>query len=433
MLCAGISVHLSDIVSQFESVHLPHFEGDAVPTRIAKQRAFYGDLARFASGTESGRARRTPIRCRRRPGHKQCRGLIVVRRRNLPARIEWECPECSAGGAISGWEETDADLRHLDLDPGAAARAVAVSVIEHAALRQAARVDASLVPLAWGAQVDDAGQPHLLVRPQESLRYGRALLRQALGASPRHGGLLVALAEALTGVAEPPNAFMELDAATATALAGALLALQDVRAPAFVPVPPRPRPRSTALRNAQPKTFQIKVTLRDVKPPVWRRLTVPSDISLPALHGVLQSALGWGNCHLHLFRVRDRVFAPRCDEFDSIGEDSRDVALEQIAPRKGSRVVYEYDFGDGWSHDIVVEDIVDGQCSSVRCLKGRRRCPPEDCGGPWGYAELCEALADPTHQRHHELREWVPDGFDPEEFDVVDTDAIVRDIPVRQR
>jgi hypothetical protein len=422
-------------VPRFESVHLSHFEGPTanVPPRIAKQLAFYGDLARFASCTESGRARRTPIRCRRRPGHKQCRGLIVVRRRNVPARIEWECPGCSAGGAISGWEETGADLRHLDLDPDKAARAVAVSVPEHAALREAARVDASLVPLAWGAQVDEAGQPHLLVTPRESLRYGRVLLRHAWEASPRYGGLLIALAEALANVADPGAAFMELDAATGEALAGALLRLPDVRQPEFIPMRPRSRPRSTERCNAQPKTFQIKVTLRDVKPAIWRRLIVPSDILLPALHEVLQAAVGWSNCHLHLFRVRNRVFAPPCDEFEPIGQDSHDVSLAQIAPRKGSRVVYEYDFGDGWSHDIIVEDVVDGRCPSVRCLKGRRRCPPEDCGGPWGYAELCEALADPTHERHDELREWFPDGFDPEAFDVVETDAIVRAIPVRGR
>jgi hypothetical protein len=420
---------------QFESVHLSHFDGPAgeVPPRIAKRFVFYGDLARFASLTESGRARRTPIRCKKRPGRKQCRGLLVVRRRDLPAALEWECPECSAMGHISGWEDTDADLRRFALDPDQETRPVTVSVPAHAALRDVARTDASLIPLAYGAEVDDAGGPILLVAAADSLRYASVVLRHSLVApSQRACELLCELAEALTTVTadwQRESAFIELDPATSEAVAGVLNELEDSREPEFVPARPRPRPKSTRRRATEPQTFQIKVTLRNVKPPVWRRLIVPSDISLPALHEVVQAAMGWFDCHLHLFRVRDREFSPPGD-FEPIGEDSRKVSLDEIAPRKGSRVVYEYDFGDGWCHDIVVEDVIDGRCSSVRCLKGRRRCPPENCGGPWGYAELREAVADPTHERRDELLEWIPEDFDPEEFDVVQTDALVRDVRV---
>src|SRR5690606_28206293 len=124
----------------YESVSLPDFddpEGEA--PNVAKRFAFYGDLARFASSTGSGRHRQTPVQCRRRPGRRQCRGLLVVRRQDLPAAIEWECPSCSAAGCISGWEGTPADLRGIDLGPATGTRIVAVSVPTHAALREIAR------------------------------------------------------------------------------------------------------------------------------------------------------------------------------------------------------------------------------------------------------------------------------------------------------
>jgi len=420
---------------QFESVHLPHFErpAHAVPPHIAKRFAFYGDLARFATFGESGRARRTPIRCHKRPGRKPCPGLLVVRRRDVPAAVEWECPECSAGGHISGWEETDADLRQLEPDRATPTRSVAVSPRAHAALRDLAQTEASLIPLTYGAEVGDDAQAILPVPAAHAARHGSVLLRRAwTDTSPTRAGLLIEVVEALTSVTDagqPESGFIELDRSAGEALVQALFALEDAREPELVPARPRPRPKSTVLREAGPETFQIKVTLRDVKPPVWRRLIVPSDITLPVLHQVLQAAMGWYDCHLHLFRVRDRAFAPPGD-FEPIGEDSRAVSLRDIAPRKGSRVVYEYDFGDGWCHDLVVEDVIDGRCSSVRCLKGRRRCPPEDCGGPWGYAELREVVADPTHEQHDELCEWIPDDFDPEDFDVVHTDALVRAVKV---
>jgi hypothetical protein len=221
----------------------------------------------------------------------------------------------------------------------------------------------------------------------------------------------------------------EMDAGTDQAMVSALEVLQEKLGPETLIPSPKGRPESgkSGGSKGEPRTFKIKVTLRDVKPPVWRRLEVPSDITLPKLHEVLQTAMGWFDCHLHAFRVGDRVFAPPGD-WDSIGEDSSRVTLDRLAPRKGSRLIYEYDFGDGWCHDILVEDVTAGRCGTIRCLKGRRRCPPEDCGGPWGYADLCEAIADPGHERHAELIEWTGNDFDPEEFDLEDIDAALRHV-----
>lgn len=419
-----------------ESVHLPHLEGpaDVVPPHISRRSAFYRDLARFASLTDSGRVRRTPIQCRKRPGRKQCRGLLDVRRRDLPPAVEWECPECSAGGRITGWEDTDADLRRLGLAPHAADLVVAISVRAHAALRDVARTDDELIPLAYGAEVDGAAQPVLRVSDADGMRHAGTLLRLSLTvASDRCRGLLLEVLEALsraTNAQDPTSSgFLTFDSPIGEQFAAALLGLPDAAPPQIIPARPRPRPRSTRRRQAESMTFQIKVTLRDVKPPVWRRLIVPSDISLPALHGVLQAAMGWYDCHLHLFRVGHRAFAPPGD-WEPVGQDSRGVSLADLAPGKGKRVIYEYDFGDDWCHDILVEDVINGACTSARCLKGRRRCPPEDCGGPWGYAQLREALADPAHERHDELSEWLSGDFDPEEFDVIYTDAVVREVRI---
>ena len=167
--------------------------------------------------------------------------------------------------------------------------------------------------------------------------------------------------------------------------------------------------------------FVLKVTLHEVSPPVWRRLRVASALTLRDLHHVLQIALGWTDSHLHEFEIsRKRYGMPDPeDEFGEPALDEKDYPLHRLL-RKGSRLVYHYDFGDSWRHAIVVEDAVSlgASASKAECLAGARACPPEDCGGAYGYAELLEALGDPSNARHAELQEWVGPGFDPEEFDL---------------
>jgi hypothetical protein len=174
----------------------------------------------------------------------------------------------------------------------------------------------------------------------------------------------------------------------------------------------------TRMRSTRSPGYQLKITLRDVRPPVWRRLVVPANLPLPILHVVFQVAMGWTDSHLHLFRLGDEVWTPASEEYDSdsLGEDTEGVALSELAPGKGSRFVYEYDFGDCWVHDVVVEKVLPEAPAALRCLEGKRACPPEDCGGPWGYAHLREVLADPAHVEHAELSEW-SGPLDHEEFD----------------
>jgi hypothetical protein len=167
----------------------------------------------------------------------------------------------------------------------------------------------------------------------------------------------------------------------------------------------------------QPSIHTIKVSLRHMKPPVWRRLQVPSKTNLAQLHHIIQAAMGWYDCHLHQFEVDGREYADPEHMIEYTGDEARaTLARMQV----GQRLAYWYDFGDDWWHDITVESIsgADPALTYPRCVTGRRSCPPEDCGGPWGFAEMMNALSDETHPEHEMYREWIPVGYDPVHFDL---------------
>jgi hypothetical protein len=167
--------------------------------------------------------------------------------------------------------------------------------------------------------------------------------------------------------------------------------------------------------------FQVRVSLVYVEPRIWRRLLVPQDVALSRLHAILQVTMGWTNSHLHQFKVGELRFAEPGDEYEPGPIDYRRITLSQIAPHRGSTCVYEYDFGDSWDHLIEVEDelsVEAVQAAVARCIGGERACPPEDCGGPSGYAEFLEAIRDPNHAERDDLLEWAGADFDPEAFDV---------------
>jgi hypothetical protein len=165
--------------------------------------------------------------------------------------------------------------------------------------------------------------------------------------------------------------------------------------------------------------------------PVWREILVPSDLRLDRLHTVIQSVMGWDDCHLHEFSngVRGpgelRFGRPMPGDGFLLADpgpplrDERKATLMDLAPAKGSRFRYWYDFGDDWFHDVRVKDLAEAQpgAPSLRCLKAEGACPPEDCGGPPGYAHLLEVLRDPAHQEHEEVRDWIGD-WDAERYDI---------------
>ena len=163
--------------------------------------------------------------------------------------------------------------------------------------------------------------------------------------------------------------------------------------------------------------YQLKITLADVKPPVWRRVQV-KDCSLAKLHAVLQISMGWTNSHLHVFDVGGEQYGE-----DPMGEldwkSERTAKLSQLVAAGHERFVYTYDMGDSWEHLIEVKKTlpVEKGVRYPRCVEGKRACPPEDCGGPWGYEEFLEAVGDPKHEQHEDLLEWIGGEFDPEAFD----------------
>ena len=183
--------------------------------------------------------------------------------------------------------------------------------------------------------------------------------------------------------------------------------------------------REEAVQKATSKTtsadiYQLKITLRGIRPPIWRRVLVPAGITLPKMHDLIATVMGWHGGHMHAFRVGNTTYGEPDPQLEDWTENEKRVRLSQIAPEVKSRFLYDYDFGDDWQHLIVVEKILpaaEGQSYPV-CITGKRACPPEDCGGPWGYAEFLEAIADPDHEEHANLLDWIGGEFDAEAFDL---------------
>ncbi len=194
-------------------------------------------------------------------------------------------------------------------------------------------------------------------------------------------------------------------------------------------IPPR-----TPNKEAANSIYQLKVTLKDSKPPIWRRIHVPGIITLLKLHGALQVVMGWDDNHLHQYIVDGVFYGTRDREFEMIDSgteivNERGVKLCQIAPDVGSRFVYEYDFGDGWQHQVVVEKLLPAKPGAAYpvCIAGKRACPPEDVGGVWGYSDFLKVIRDPSHPERDEMLKWAGGDFDPEEFNMEEVnDALKR-------
>ena len=169
------------------------------------------------------------------------------------------------------------------------------------------------------------------------------------------------------------------------------------------------------------KVYQIKITLKDIKPPIWRRLQVTNDTVLEKLHAIIQVAMGWDNYHLHQFIAGDTYYGePDQNYDDDVMESENGVMISQLVSREGARFHYEYDFGDGWVHEILIEKIlpVEKGTQYPVCIKGKRACPPEDVGGAWGYSDFLETIMNPKDPEYDDMVEWAGGDFDPEVFDM---------------
>jgi hypothetical protein len=183
---------------------------------------------------------------------------------------------------------------------------------------------------------------------------------------------------------------------------------------------------------AMPDIARLRITLDAVEPAVERRVAVPAEIQLDNLHLVFQAVMPWENYHLYEFRAGGIAWGiPDPDVRGFSPTEPRPASKATLADLRaaaeGERFSYAYDFGDGWEHSVVVEAVVAAAPDVLypRLIGARGRCPPEDVGGPWGYADYLEAIADPNHERHEELIAWRGPGFDPA---VVDEDAIRRSL-----
>jgi hypothetical protein len=180
----------------------------------------------------------------------------------------------------------------------------------------------------------------------------------------------------------------------------------------------------------QAKIYQLKITLKHIHPPIWRRIQVKADVNLQLLHYIIQEAMGWTNSHLHQFVVDGEFYSEQHDDdWEMDTKDSSTVKLNSILSSKDDKISYEYDFGDGWEHEILLEKILSSDKKYIYpvCLTGKRACPPEDCGGIGGYEDLIETLSNPKDPEHQEMCNWLGldkgSDFDLEEFDLEEINA----------
>lgn len=175
------------------------------------------------------------------------------------------------------------------------------------------------------------------------------------------------------------------------------------------------------------KIYQLKVGLVESKPLIWRKILVHDQTLLPEFHHILQTTMGWDNAHLHQFSNRNIIYSPP-DEYNELPyTDYRKIKLNKLLKHINDHIVYEYDFGDGWEHEIVLEEVLNKESPQIYplCIDGKNACPPEDCGGIGGYQNLLTILSNPAHQEYDEWIEWLGGEFDPKVFNIEEVNKML--------
>lgn len=173
----------------------------------------------------------------------------------------------------------------------------------------------------------------------------------------------------------------------------------------------------------------MRIQLNDVDPVVWRRLLVPGAVRMGKLANILLAAMGWSNSHLHAFTVGEARYGMNYDDYPEDEIDEKSVTVLQ-ALRDERRFTFDYDFGDSWEHEVVIEELTWSSLGLKYgvCLDGANACPPDDVGGTWGYGEFLNAITDPSHEQHGSYLEWIGEPFDPTQFDLGDVNAVLQKI-----
>jgi Plasmid pRiA4b ORF-3-like protein len=189
---------------------------------------------------------------------------------------------------------------------------------------------------------------------------------------------------------------------------------------------------STTATTANQTVYQLKITLQDSRPPIWRRVQVLGHTTLSELHSTIQAVMGWNNSHLHQFTIDGEDYGH--DPYSDVLNEE-DYTLHQLAQGALIKFSYEYDFGDGWTHDIEVEKVLPREANQHYpiCLTGKLAGPVDDCGGIGGFYEIVEKVQNPNHPGHAEVREWLgrvgaDPNFDPNRFDVDAVNALLREL-----
>lgn len=193
--------------------------------------------------------------------------------------------------------------------------------------------------------------------------------------------------------------------------------------------------------SSQLAVYYLRVTLKDSEPTIWRDILVPSDLTLDRLHYVIQAAMGWENTHLHQFIAEkvlytdDDTDSNNRDEYGLDADDSNEhdrnekqYTVSQLLTKETASILYEYDPGDSWTHHIELKKILpaDSLAHLPRCIKGKQACPPEDCGGIWGYADMLDAIQNAKNADSDEVLAWCGDNFNPDHFDIDEVNRVLR-------
>lgn len=167
------------------------------------------------------------------------------------------------------------------------------------------------------------------------------------------------------------------------------------------------------------KVYELQIKLMNSEPLIWRRFIVEPDILLVDLHRIIMTVMGWTNSHLHQFSHNNIDYAPKEFELEN-SKDSRITKLDTLLKRVNDSILYEYDFGDGWAHEVILEKIFEtlGKNPIPLCIGGERHCPPENCGGVWGYTNLLKIISDPKNEEYEGMLAWLGGKFNPEDFDI---------------
>lgn len=186
------------------------------------------------------------------------------------------------------------------------------------------------------------------------------------------------------------------------------------------------------VQNLRPQAeLMLKMELKSIEPKIWRQVVVPESITLTKLHHIIQITMGWTDSHLHEFEIAGLCYGVPDPDWDfgrEVISEHRKRLLKELEGRK--TFTYLYDFGDGWEHRITVKQMVPKgpTLPFAICIAGENACPPEDVGGPYGYADYLEAISDPRHPEHQEMIDWRGEGIDPAVFDIDKTNEILKTI-----